>query len=220
MEHEIKSNWKVGFLLFPGLTALDLVGPYEVLTRAFDNFFLVAQTKEIVVSNTGMKFIPDESFRSCAQLDILIVPGGPGQTPAMDNKEIIDFIIIQSKNVKFLAAVCTGTLLLAKAAILQNKKATTHWLAKGELAKFNSNYVKERVVWEGNIVTGAGVSAGIDLSLQLVEKVAGKEEAQRIQLAIEYDPQPPYDCGSPDKAPAHLVERLKSTSRFHKKKIT
>jgi cyclohexyl-isocyanide hydratase len=217
MTTEIKKNWNIGFLIFRDLTPLDLIGPYEVITRAFNKCFLVAETKELVLSNTGLKLVPDESFSSCPPLDILVVPGGPGQTPAMENEKLIEFIRQQSKKVKYLASVCTGTLLLAKADLLNGKRATTHWLAKQELTKYNSTYIPERVVWEGNIITGAGVSAGIDLSLELIEKIFGKEDAERIQLAIEYDPKPPYDCGTPDKATPHIVELLKSTSRFHKK---
>lgn len=218
--NSIKENWKIGFLIFPDITVLDLVGPYEILSRVFSNCILIAENESIVSSNTDFKLIPDYSFGNAPILDILVVPGGPGQTPTMNNPLVIDFIKKKYAEVKFIASVCTGTLLLAKAGILEGKAATTHWLATQELSKYNSIYTPKRVVWDGNIISGAGVSSGIDMALELVETIFGTSQAESIQLAIEYDPQPPHDCGSPDKAPPELVDKLKKNSRFHKKQVT
>ncbi len=207
--------WKVAFLAFPNVTALDLVGPLEVLNRAFENCFVIAENKETIQTSSKLKLLPDLALSECPELNILFVPGGPGQSALMENDTIINFIRQKSSEVQYIAAVCTGTLLLAKAGILQDRRATTHWLARQELAKFNCNYQPKRVVWDENIITGAGVSSGIDVAFEMIDKIIGPDEAKRIQLAIEYDPQPLYNCGSPVNAPAYLIEQLKRTSRFH-----
>jgi cyclohexyl-isocyanide hydratase len=204
----------VGFVLFPGFTGLDLVGPHEVLVRCGYQCLLVAADREPVVSERQLRVLPDVTFASCPRLDILVVPGGPGQTPAMDNQELIQFLARQSHQARWTVSVCTGALLLAQAGVLTGRRATTHWLAMKELERLGAVPVKARVVRDGSIVTGAGVSAGIDLALSLVAVMRGPAEAQRIQLAIEYDPQPPFDAGSSEKAPAPIVKQLRENSRF------
>ena len=207
---------KVGFVIFPKFTGMDLIGPHEILVRANTDCYIISKTTAPVESNGGLKILPDVSFSSCPNLDILVVPGGPGQTSAMEDNELIDFIAKKSAQSNWTAGVCTGVLLLAKAGAIKGKSATTHWLAMEELKYLGSHPVSERVVWDGKIVTGAGVSSGIDLALDLVVKIFGKEEAQRIQLAIEYDPKPPFDMGNPVKAPPHIVEKLRNNSRFNR----
>lgn len=204
----------VGFVLFPGFTGLDLVGPHEVLVRCGYRCLFVANNLEPVVSERQLRVLPDVTFATCPQLDILVVPGGPGQTAAMDNQELIPFLARQSQHARWTVSVCTGALLLAQAGVLRGRRATTHWLAMKELERLSAIPVKARVVWDGSIVTGAGVSAGIDLALSLVAALRGPAEAQRIQLAIEYDPQPPFDAGTPEKAPDRIVKQLRENSRF------
>jgi transcriptional regulator GlxA family with amidase domain len=204
----------VGFVLFPGFTGLDLVGPHEVLVRSGSRCLFVANSLEPVASERQLRVLPDVTFAHCPPLNILVVPGGPGQTPAMDNQDLIQFLARQSQQARWTVSVCTGALLLAQAGVLRGRRATTHWLAMKELERLGAVAVKARVVRDASIVTGAGVSAGIDLALSLVAMLRGPAEAQRIQLAIEYDPQPPFDAGAPDKAPAPIVEQLRGNSRF------
>jgi transcriptional regulator GlxA family with amidase domain len=209
------SRINIGFVLFPRFTGLDLIGPHEILSRAFTSCILVSKTLEVVKSDGNISVVPDFTFVDCPKLDVLVVPGGPGQSEAIEDNELINFIEKKSCEANWVAGICTGVLLLAKASVLTGKPSTTHWLAIGELEKYGSIPIHERYVWSDNIITGAGVSSGIDLSLSLVQRIFGDEEAQRIQLAIEYDPCPPFNTGTPNKAPYHLVEKLKATSRFH-----
>lgn len=213
-----QSGCHVGFIVYPGFTALDLVGPYEVLSRLDTDTrcLIVARQAELVASERGLSVHADTSFASCPQLDVLVVPGGPGQSAMMDDEALRDFIRTQAAGARFIAGVCTGVLLLAAAGLLQRRRATTHWLALDELGKYGAIVTRERVVWDEHFITGAGVSAGIDLALELAGAIAGVETAQRIQLAIEYDPRPPFNTGNPRTAPASMVEQLKSKSRFHR----
>jgi cyclohexyl-isocyanide hydratase len=207
----------IGFVLFPGFTALDLVGPHEVLVRTAGKCVLAAHTLQLVRSNHGLSVLPDLTFGECPDLDVLVVPGGPGQEQAMKDDELIEFIQKQSAKALYTASVCTGALLLARAGVLTGKNATTHWLAMNELLEFGVLPIQERVVWDGRFITGAGVSSGIDMALSLVSRIYGTETAQQIQLAIEYDPEPPFTAGSPDKAPKQIVDHLRSTSRFRQR---
>lgn len=213
-----ESEVLVGFLLFPGFTALDLIGPHEVLARCCKPCLLLASTSEPVPSHHGVRIRPDVTFANCPQLNVLLVPGGPGQEQAIDDEELIGFIRRQSAKTLWTASVCTGALLLARAGVLQGRRATTHWLAMDELARLGAIPVRQRVVWEDRTVTAAGVSAGIDMALGLVAALYGPDAGMRIQLAIEYDPHPPFAAGAPDKAPQEIVESLRRTSRFADKK--
>jgi cyclohexyl-isocyanide hydratase len=205
----------VGLVIYPGLTGLDLIGPHEILARCGARCLLVGGSALPVMSDRGLRLLPDTTFAGCPPLDVLVVPGGPGQTLAMEDRLLLSFLARQSARARWTASVCTGALLLAAAGVLRGRRATTHWLAMGELERLGAIPSQERVVWDGNVVTGAGVSAGIDLALALVTALRGPEEAQRIQLSIEYDPQPAFDTGAPAKAPPHLVEQLRQKSRFH-----
>jgi cyclohexyl-isocyanide hydratase len=202
------------FAMYPGFTGLDLIGPHEVLVRCGSRCLMAAASLEPVLSERGVRLLPDVTFAACPQADVLFVPGGPGQTPAMDDAELMAFLAHQSAGARWTASVCTGALLLAGAGLLRGRRATTHWLATQELERLGAIPIRERVVRDGSILTGAGVSAGIDLALELVAQLRGAEAAQRIQLAIEYDPRPPFDAGTPDKAPPAVVEQLRQSSRF------
>jgi transcriptional regulator GlxA family with amidase domain len=204
----------VVFTLYPGFTGLDLVGPHEVLVRCGSRCLFAAVSLEPVASERGLRVLPDVTFADCPQADVLFVPGGPGQTPAMNDEALIAFLARQSAAARRTVSVCTGALLLAQAGVLRGRRATTHWLAMRQLGRLGALPTRERVVWDGPVVSGAGVSAGIDLALALVAELRGPETAQRIQLAIEYDPRPPFDAGAPDKAPPAIVEELRQASRF------
>ena len=182
----------IGFVIYPNFNALDLIGPHEVLSRLDARCFLVSEKVGTVLSEKGIVVKTDVSFQDCPFVDIVVVTGGPGQSDIMNHSGLMTFLRNQALHARFVAGVCTGALLLAAAGLLQGRHATTHWLAKEELLKYGAIPDPERVVWDGKFVTGAGVSAGIDLALNLAGKIAGPEAAQLIQLAIEYDPAPPY----------------------------
>src|SRR5262245_50090014 len=217
MSNPEPNGWRIGFIIYPRFNALDLVGPHEVLARLDVQCLIIAKQVGPVLSERGLSVIADVACATCPQLDVLIVPGGPGQSLIMDDDALLDFVRAQAADARFVAGVCTGTLLLAAAGLLRGRRATTHWLAMGELVKYGATAVSERVVWDERFVTGAGVSAGIDLALALASAIANVQTAKRIQLAIEYDPQPPFNSGHPRNAPSDIVEELKSTSRFHQR---
>jgi len=202
----------IGLLLFPGLAALDIVGPFEVLAslgeqgvNAGYRTIWIGETLEPVESHQGLTMVPEVTFDQAPELDVIVVPGGPGQAQQMDNAPMIAYLKRAGRQASVVCSVCTGALLLAKAGFLIGKKATTHWMAMEELEQLGAIAVKQRVVRDGNVMTAAGVSAGIDMALTLASDLAGPAAAQAIQLNIEYDPQPPFDSGSPDKAPPEIL---------------
>ena len=207
-----------GIVLFPGYTGLDVIGPHEVLVRTSLKCLLIAAQVAPVRSDRGLHLVPDVDFANAPPLDVLVVPGGPGQSPGMDDPALIGFIRERAATARWVFGVCTGTLLLAQAGVVQGRPATTHWLAMEELGRLGAEATKRRVVWSDNVITGAGVSSGIDAGLELVGRIFGQAEAERVQLSLEYDPQPPFDSGHPSRARPELVELCKSTSRFHRKK--
>jgi cyclohexyl-isocyanide hydratase len=206
-----------GFVLFPGYTGLDVIGPHEVLVRTSLKCLLIAAQVAPVRSDRGLHLVPDVDFASAPPLDILVVPGGPGQSPGMDDPALIDFIRARAAQARWIFGVCTGALLLAQAGVLRGRPATTHWLAMEELGRLGAEATQRRVVWSDNVITGAGVSSGIDAALELVARIFGQETAERVQLSIEYDPQPPVDSGHPSRARPELIEQLTSASRFRRR---
>jgi transcriptional regulator GlxA family with amidase domain len=207
---------EIAILLFDRLTALDAVGPYEVLSR------IPGATVKFVAKEPGPKrtgsgslaLLSDYMLGQVPSPDIVVVPGGPGQTALMDDEQVLNWIRQAHETSKWTTSVCTGSLVLGAAGLLKGLKATSHWLAYDALRSLGAEVVSDRVAIEGKIITAAGVSAGIDMALTLVAKECGDDLAQAIQLSIEYDPQPPFDAGSPEKAPDAIVGRLKSRSRF------
>ncbi|MBL8380296.1 MAG: DJ-1/PfpI family protein [Burkholderiales bacterium] len=199
---------RVGFLLFPDITQLDLTGPYEVFASLPDTrVHLIWKTLDPVAAVTGMKILPDTLMSECPQLDVLCVPGGPGMGPLMIDDQVLDFIRKQSKGARYTTSVCTGALVLGAAGLLKGKRAATHWMSMSMLAPLGATPVDERVVVDGNIITGGGVTAGIDFALRVVAELRGVETAQAVQLRIEYQPAPPFDAGSPRTAPQAIVEK-------------
>ena len=202
---------QIAIPIYERFTALDAIGPYEVLSRlpgATVTFVArAASAPGPVRSDNGMLAITaDATLADLPNPDVLVVPGGFGTRALLEDEELIGWIRSAHATSAWTASVCTGSLLLAAAGLLDGADATTHWAARGELERLGARYVGERVVERGKIVTGAGVSAGIDMALTLAARIAGDEIAQTIQLYIEYDPQPPFDSGSPAKAPASVME--------------
>ena len=207
---------EVAILIFDRLTALDAVGPYEVL-RSMPGATVKFVAKEAGPKRTdagSLALVADYELEEVNAPDIIVVPGGPGQMALMDDQPVLNWIRQAHEISRWTTSVCTGSLILAAAGLLKGLRATTHWLAYEVLRSLGAEVVSERVVIEGKIVTAAGVSAGIDMALTLVAREAGQAVAQAIQLGIEYDPQPPFNAGSPAKAPAEVVQRLRSRSRF------
>ncbi len=199
---------KIGILLFDNMTALDAVGPYEVLARIIDaQIYFIGVEKKVYKDYYGLKLLADYSIAEIEALDILLIPGGYGIDILFNNLSLKNWIKQIDKTTKFTVSVCSGALLLAEAGLLEGKKCTTHWRRKEQLNKYNVFIEEERYVHDGKIITSAGVSAGIDIALYLVSLIEGEQSAKLIQLSIEYDPMPPFDCGSPKKAPKELMEQ-------------
>jgi putative intracellular protease/amidase len=207
---------KIAILLFDRLTALDAIGPYEVLSRipASEVRFVSGEPGTKRTDTGHLALVADYSLDETPSPDILVIPGGPGQTALMDDEPTLEWVRRAHESTRWTASVCTGSLILAAAGLLKGLRATSHWLALDALRELGAEPVTERVVVEGKIITAAGVSAGIDMALTLAARECGERMAQSIQLGIEYDPQPPFDAGSPAKAPVEIVERLRSRSRF------
>src|SRR3954470_1220358 len=192
----------VGILLFEGVTQLDLTGPYEVLARMPGaRVSLVAAGRDAVRTEWGMRIVPDMSFDASPSFDVLVVPGGWGIDAQLENADVLAFLRSQGENARYVTSVCSGALLLGAAGLLHGYRATTHWLSLDLLRHFGAEPVDERVVRDRNRITGGGVTAGIDFGLVVAAELFGPTVAQSIQLAIEYQPAPPYDSGLPSRAP-------------------
>ncbi|MGH2833408.1 MAG: DJ-1/PfpI family protein [Solirubrobacteraceae bacterium] len=207
---------EIAIILYDRFTALDAIGPYEVLSRVpgAKVTFIAHEAGSVTTDNGMLSVIAECSLRELTQPDIFVVPGGPGEVAERAGGEIIDWLRAVHETSTWSTSVCTGSLILAAAGLLNGRRATSHWLAMEELRRLGAEPVHERVVFDGKLVTAAGVSAGIDMALTLAASIAGEEVAKAIQLGIEYDPQPPFDAGSPTKAPAEIVEALRARSRF------
>ncbi|MEU8522985.1 DJ-1/PfpI family protein [Streptomyces sp. NPDC048577] len=200
---------RIAVLLYDRFTALDAVGPYELLARlpGSECVFVAKETGAVRNDQGTLALRADRSLAEVPDPDIVLVPGGPGSREAMADPEILDWLRDADASSTWTTSVCTGSLVLAGAGLLSGRRATSHWLALDELVPLGAEPTGERVVFDGKYVTAAGVSAGIDMALHLLGRIAGDATAQTVQLLTEYDPQPPYDAGSPDKAPAAIVSR-------------
>lgn len=202
---------RFGLLLFPRLTQLDMTGPFEVFSRVpGGEVRLMWKTKEPVRSDTGLVMLPDTDFAACPPLDVLCVPGGPGVAALMEDAEVLAFLRAQAAGARFVTSVCTGALVLGAAGLLKGVRATTHWASHDFLAALGAAPVQARWVRDGRVVTGGGVTAGIDFALALVAELVSPEAAQAIQLQIEYAPAPPFAAGSPESAPAAVLAAAKA----------
>ncbi|AUX41880.1 ThiJ/PfpI family protein [Sorangium cellulosum] len=200
----------IGLLLYPRLTQLDLTGPFEVFARMEGaRVHLVWKTLEPVTCDRGLALLPTTRFAECPQLDVVCVPGGPGQIELMEDDETLDFLRRQAKGARWVTSVCTGSLVLGAAGLLQGYRAACHWASRDQLALLGATPVAERVVIDRDRVTGGGVTAGIDFALQLVADMAGRDQAEAIQLSIEYDPAPPFQAGAPERIDPAALERIR-----------
>ena len=198
-------------MIFPRLTQLDMTGPYEVLARLPNTSVdLVARDLDPVKTDRGMQIVPTVTYGTCPPLDVVMVPGGPGQQDLMEDEAALEFLRKQAAAAKYITSVCTGSLVLGAAGLLKGKRATCHWAAIDHLTLLGAIPVHERVVIDGNIVTGAGVASGIDFALALAAILEGEQTAREIQLQIEYDPAPPFHCGSPKTAAPATLDALKA----------
>ncbi|AOK17661.1 dimethylglycine dehydrogenase [Burkholderia cepacia] len=203
----------IGFLVFPGVQQLDLTGPHDVLASLPDAAVHLAwKSRDTVASSSGLALTPGHTFDDCPPLDVICIPGGTGITDLLSDRETIDFVRERSAAARYVTSVCTGALLLGVAGLLRGRRATTHWAFHTLLEPLGAVPVRERVVRDGNLITGGGVTAGIDFALTIAAELAGEEEAQAIQLQLEYAPAPPFDAGSPDTAPAGVVTRVRERS--------
>jgi transcriptional regulator GlxA family with amidase domain len=206
----------IAILIYPRFAALDAVGPYEVLSRLPDaRVTFVAEHATPQRTDTGqLALVADAPLHELPHPEIVLVPGGPGQTALMEDGPVHEWLRAAHATSTWTTSVCTGSLVLAAAGLLAGKRATSNWQALDALRDLGVDVKDERVVFDGKLATSAGVTAGIDMALQLAARIAGPELAQAIQLGLEYDPQPPFDSGSPQKAPAEIVEAVRAYSRF------
>ena len=209
---------KIAILLFDDFTALDVVGPYEVLSKIPNSkVYMVAVKPGLYKDIKGLQISADYSLKDIGNPDILIIPGGFGIDSLLNNQEIISWLQDAYISSKWTVSVCSGALLLGAAGILKDCKATTHWNRKEQLAKYGANIQNERYFKDGKIITSAGVSAGIDMSLYLLSLVVNENYAKAVQLGMEYDPQPPFDSGSPEKAPEEIVDKIRQSNKTNNK---
>ena len=202
--------FRAGFLLFPRLTQLDLTGPFEVLRNLPGaELHLIAKTREPVPAEGGLAIVPTATYDECPALDLICVPGGTGINALLGDRETLDFVRRMAKTARYVTSVCTGALVLGAAGLLRGKRATTHWMSRDMLREFGAEPIDDRVVVDGNLITGGGVTAGIDFALTVVAAVAGQPAAEAIQLGIEYAPAPPFNSDSPATADPALVKQVR-----------
>lgn len=210
------SNFNVGFVIFPDLTQLDFTGPLQVLARLPQStIHIVAKSEDPVPSDCGLGLVPTRTFANCPPLDLICIPGGSsGVVGVMNDRDTIQFVRRQAGTAKYVTSVCTGAFVLGVAGLLKGRRATTHWAFTELLPLVGATYEKARIVKDGNVITAGGVTSGIDFGLSVVAEIAGETVAQTIQLGIEYDPDPPFNSGHPDRAPDIVKATL--LSRYEK----
>jgi len=210
----------VVMLAYPKLTQLDLTGPFEILARFPElKIDLAWKTLDAIEDNLGLRLTPTVTFAECSPADILFVPGGPGQLPLMEDAETLDFLRVHGSKASWITSVCTGSLVLAAAGLLTGYRATCHWLSLNQLSYFGVHPVEERVVRDRNRITGAGVTSGIDFGLILAAELFGRDRAREVQLAVEYDPAPPFTDGGLRTADPRIIDRVRhSSAEFQKRR--
>ena len=203
---------QIAILIFEKLTVLDAVGPYEVLRSVpgWEVKFVGPEAGAVRADSGALGLIADYSIDEVTEADVVLVGGGEGNRPLLDDERVLGWLRDIDQTTRWTTSVCTGSLVLGAAGLLEGKRATSHWLFPEQLREYGAEPTGERVVEDGKVITAAGVSAGIDMALELVALEAGPEVAQAAQLVIEYDPQPPFDTGSPEKAPAQMVDGIRA----------
>ena len=201
---------KIAYLLYDRFTALDITGPHDVLNSVPGNesIFVAEQAGPVRNESDTLSLVADASIDEVTAAEIVVVPGGYGTRALLEHEPLLAWLRGVHETSTWTTSVCTGSLLLAAAGLLEGKRATTHWRSRELLGELGAVPVPDRVVQEGKVMTAAGVSSGIDMALRLVQLINGDEVAQAVQLGIEYDPQPPLDAGSPEKAPDQIVEMV------------
>ena len=198
---------RIAMLLFPNLTQLDLTAPYEVLARLPQaEISLVWKSLDPIMSGGGLRLLPNATLADAAPADVLFVPGGIGLVSLLQDAQVLEFVRRQAESARYVTAVCTGSLLLGAAGLLEGYRATTHWAYHEFLSRCGAIPVRQRVVADRNRITAGGVTAGIDFALRLAAEMCGEQLARAIQLQLEYDPEPPFDCGVPERAAPELVQ--------------
>ena len=202
---------KIALLIFDKFTALDAIGPYEVLSRipGAELSFVAKEAGEKRSDTGALGVSADGSLAELPNPDVVLVPGGEGNRPLLEDDEVLDWLRAADEHSTWTTSVCTGALVLGAAGLLEGKRATTHWAYLDQLQRFGAEPVSERYVMDGKVATAAGVSAGVDMALELVARITDENVAKAIQLGIEYDPAPPFDSGSPAKASPELVELIR-----------
>lgn len=205
---------EIAILIYDKLAALDAVGPYEVMRNVpgWDVRFVAKRKGDTRTEDGTLGLVADHTLDEIASPDVVLVPGGIGSRPLMQDEELLEWLRQVDRSTKWTTSVCTGSLLLGAAGLLDGKRATGNWLVLEALRQFGADPIGGRWVEDGKVITAAGVTAGIDMALHLVAVEAGPEVAQAVQLGIEYDPDPPFDSGSPEKAPPEIVELVRQVS--------
>ena len=204
------TQYRIGLLAFPAMTQLDLTGPLQVFALLPDaEVHVLWKTLDPIRTQGGLTLLPDTTLADCPALDVICVPGGAGVMDLMVDEEVLSFLRTQAEGARFIGSICTGALVLGAAGLLRGRKATTHWAWTDLLLPFGAIPTPGRVVRDGRIMTGGGVTAGIDFALTMVSEIAGQDVAESIQLGIEYAPAPPFDAGSPDSARPELVAAVR-----------
>jgi putative intracellular protease/amidase len=205
---------RIAIPLYDRFTALDAVGPYEVLQRipGAEITWLAHEPGPVSTDTRQLRLVADAAFEDLPDPEILVVPGGTGTDDFLDDERLVGWIRTAHETSQWTTSVCTGSLLLGAAGILDGLEATCHWIDMPDLERYGASPTPRRVVEQGKVITAAGVSSGIDMALTLAARIAGPEVAQAIQLGIEYDPQPPFDAGSVEKAPAEITELVRAVA--------
>lgn len=202
----------IGFLVFPGITQLDMTGPFEVFARIPGaNVHLAWKNLDPVRSDTGLLLTPTVTFETCPALDVICIPGGPGVNPLLNDDDAKAFVCKHAEQARYVTSVCTGALLLGAAGLLDGYKAATHWAAREFLTAFGATPVETRVCIDRNRITGGGVTAGIDFGLALAAELIGRQNAEAIQLFMEYNPAPPFNAGSPQSVEPAVLKHFRET---------
>lgn len=209
----MKATLEIGLLFFPGMTQLDVTGPFEVLARLPGaRMHLLWKRIEPITSDVGLTLMPTTTFEDCPPLDVLCVGGGPGQMALMDDPEVIGFVAHAGANARYVTSVCAGCFILAGAGLLDGYKSACHWLSRDQLAIFGAIPIAERIVVDRNRISGGGVTAGIDFAFQVAAELCGDDVAKRLQLMLEYAPKPPFDI-TEQNAPPELMAEIRSAAR-------
>ena len=204
----------IGSVIFDGMDQIDFTGPFEVLSRIPNSTLHIAgKTLDPITDTRGLRLLPEMELARVPPLDVLHVPGGPGQEDLMEDDEVLEFIRRQAEGAQYVFPVCTGTLICGAAGLLSGKRATTHWAALEVLPYLGAIPVKDRVVVEGKYIFAGGVTSGIDGALTLAAQLRGEDVAMQIQLYMQYHPEPPFDAGTPDRAPKRVLEAATASVR-------